>query len=332
MAFRRWDKEPVALANGASASASCPVIISASRSTDIPAFFSKWFSNSLRRGYVQWVNPFNRKSEYISFSATRVIVFWSKNPRPLIPFLSEIDERGINYYFQFTVNDYEQERLEPHVAPLAQRIETFQQLSERIGKKRVIWRFDPLILTDDLTVDRLVDRVVSVAEQVKAFTERLVISFADIGVYKKVRNNLIREHVHYHEFTPELMLDVAKRLQALNREWGLKIATCAEAVALEPYGIEHNRCIDDRLMVDVFRHDNKLMRFLGYEAGLLADPSWPYIKDKGQRKECGCIVSKDIGMYNTCRHLCAYCYANTSCEDVENSLRKHRDDSDAIVS
>ncbi len=332
MAFRGWDKEPIALADGTSARASCPVIISASRSTDIPAFFSKWFSNSLRRGYIRWVNPFNRESEYVSFSAARVIVFWSKNPRPLIPFLAEIDERGINYYFQFTVNDYEQERLEPHVATLAQRIDTFRQLSERVGKKRVIWRFDPLILTDDLTVERLVDRVASVAEQIKAFTERLVISFADIGVYTKVRNNLTRENVRYHEFTPELMIEVAKRLQTLNREWGLKIATCAEAAALEPYGIEHNRCIDDRLMIDAFKDDRKLMEFLGYEEDLFADPSRPYLKDKGQRKECGCIVSKDIGMYDTCRHLCAYCYANTSCKAVENNLRRHRDDSDAIVS
>jgi DNA repair photolyase len=288
--------------------------------------------NRLRRGYTRWVNPFNRESEYVSFSESRVIIFWSKNPKPLIPFLSEIDDRGINYYFQFTVNDYEQERLEPDVAPLAQRVETFRQLSERVGKKRVIWRFDPLILTDDLTVDRLVDRVARVAEQIKSFTERLVISFADIAVYTKVRNNLAREHVSYHEFTPELMIEVAKRLQPLNRAWGLKIATCAEAVALEPYGIEHNRCIDDRLMIDVFRQDRKLMDFLGYEADLFADPSRPYLKDKGQRKECGCIVSKDIGMYDTCRHLCVYCYANTSCKAVENNLRRHRDDSDAIVS
>lgn len=333
MGFRGWDKESVRLPDGTSVDASCPVIISASRSTDIPAFFADWFMNRLRAGYVRWVNPFNaNQTQYVSFSRTRVIVFWSKNPRPLIQHLSEIDDKGINYYFQFTVNDYAAERLEPHVPSLSQRVETFCALAEKVGRKRVIWRFDPLILTDKLSVDHLLDRIAGVAGKVRAYTERLVISFADIAVYSKVRNNLKREHVDYREFTADQMIDFAERLQTMNRAWGLKIATCAEAVALEPHGIEHNRCIDDRLMVDVFGQDRKLMEFLGYEADLFSTPSRPYMKDKGQRKECGCIVSKDIGVYDTCRHLCAYCYANTSCRAVENNMRKHRDNSDSIVS
>ena len=335
MRFRGWAKEPVVLAEGMSVSASCPVVVSASRSTDIPAFFPKWFSNSLQRGYIRRVNPFNRKPEYISFSATRAIVFWSKNPRPLIPFLPELEEHGINYYFQFTLNNYEKEGLEPGVPPLAQRIETFCRLSKRLGRKRVIWRFDPLILTDSLTIDHLLERVAGVAEQIKTFTERLVISFADIAIYAKVRNNLARANIHCHEFTPDRMLELAQRLQVLNREWGLKIATCAEALDLEPYGIEHNRCIDDRLMIDLFSHDRLLMEFLGHErslAGLNGGMLKPRMKDKGQRQECGCIVSKDIGMYDTCSHLCAYCYANTSRKAVESNLQRHRSGSDAIVS
>ena len=246
-------------------------------------------------------------------------------------YLPEIDAQGINYYFQFTLNDYTAEGLEPNVTSLAHRVETFKMLSEKLGKKRVIWRFDPLILTDTLTVEKLIDRINKVAALIHRYTERLVISFADIKVYKKVQNNLAREHVNYHEFTPELMIDVAQRLQFLSREWGLKIATCAEGVDLEPYGIEHNRCIDDRLMIDVFGHDRKLMKFLGYEPDLFTDPSRPYMKDKGQRKECGCIVSKDIGMYDTCPHLCAYCYANTSCKSVEANLCRHRSDCDSLV-
>jgi DNA repair photolyase len=311
--------------------AKTPIIISASRSTDIPAFYADWFMERLRRGYVRWVNPFNQNPIFVSFAETRVIVFWSKNPKPLIPYLPEIDARGINYYFQFTLNDYTAEGLEPNVPPLSQRVETFQALSEKLGRKRVIWRFDPLILTDTLTVERLTDRIAEVAAMIRGYTEQLVISFADIKVYRKVQNNLAREHINYREFTPELMVAVAERLQALNREWGLKIATCAEGVDLEPYGIEHNRCIDDRLMNESFSHDRKLMDFLGYEADVFADPSHPYLKDKGQRKACGCIVSKDIGMYDTCHHLCAYCYANTSCKAVEKNIKKHNPVADALV-
>jgi DNA repair photolyase len=286
--------------------------------------------NRLRKGYVRWVNPFNQESEYVSFAESRLIVFWSKNPKPLIPHLNEIDARGINYYFQFTLNDYEKERLEPNVSPLAERIETFQALSEKIGKKRIIWRFDPLILTDLISVDVLLERVEKVADLVRPYTERLVVSFADIQTYKKVHSNLERGKVRYREFTPELMAETAGRLEALNRRWGLKIASCAEGIDLAPYGIEHNRCVDDRLMIEAFPHDQKLMEFLGYEPGLIDVPR-PSLKDKGQRKACGCIVSKDIGMYNTCSHLCLYCYANTSPEMVGKNRLRHVVDSDAIV-
>jgi DNA repair photolyase len=327
---RAWENLLLSTDEGKSVEAVTPLIISASRATDIPAFYPAWFMDRLRKGYVRRVNPYNGKSEFISFSACRVIVFWSKNPKLLIPYLSEIDARGINYYFQFTLNDYEIERLEPNVPSLAERIETFQALSERIEKKRVIWRFDPLILTDSISVDILMERVEGVAEFIHPYTERLVISFADIQAYKKVRSNLDRGQVKYREFTTELMMEAAGRLQTLNRRWGLKIASCAEGIDLALYGIEHNRCVDDRLMIEAFPEDKKLMEFLGYEPGLFEVPR-PALKDKGQRKACGCIVSKDIGMYNTCSHLCLYCYANTSPDTVEQNRRRHRIDSDAIV-
>ncbi len=149
----KWNTTEIQTDEGQTVRAKTPVIISASRSTDIPAFFSRWFMNRLRRGYIRWVNPFNRASEYVSFQEARVIVFWSKNPKPLIQYLPELDSKGINYYFQFTVNDYALENLEPHVPSLSQRIDTFRALAEMVGKKRIVWRFDPLILTDALTVD-----------------------------------------------------------------------------------------------------------------------------------------------------------------------------------
>lgn len=332
MSFRGWEKQKINLADGSQTEAICPIIISASRATDIPAFFAKWLHNRLQAGYMRWINPFNTNQvQYISFSQTRLIIFWSKNPEPLIQYLPEFDIRGIHYYFQFTINDYQKEGLEPNIPPLTQRIATFKSLSEKLGKKHVIWRYDPLILVGSLTIDNLIDRISRVAEMLQDFTEKLVISFADISLYKKVYNKLARKNIDYREFTPELMLEVAERLHKLNREWGFKITTCAENIDLEAYGIEHNRCVDDNLMVKLYRNDNMLMDFLGYEPDLFGDSSWIYLKDKGQRKDCGCIVSKDIGMYDTCHHLCAYCYANTSSKVVERNLSKHDPESEALV-
>ncbi len=333
MAFRGWEKEKLTLPDGNIVDASCPVIISSSRATDIPAYFSTWFRNRLEAGYMRWTNPFNANQvQYVSFSRARVIVFWSKNPKPLLRYLPLIDERGIHYYFQYTLNDYDAEGLEPNVAPLRKRIEIFKHLSDEIGPKRVIWRFDPLILSDSLTSDELLSRIERIASLLHNYTKKLVISFADINMYKKVRNNLARQPHEYREFTSELMVDFAKQLNELNKSWGFDIATCAENVDLEPYGIKHNRCIDDDLLIDLFSDDIELMSFLGYEPDLFGKSIHPYLKDKGQRKECGCIVSKDIGKYNTCHHLCTYCYANSSVKAVENNLRRHSPQSDTIIS
>jgi DNA repair photolyase len=328
----RWNKDKIFLTDGTPVEAICPVIISASRATDIPAFFAEWFFDRLKAGYLVWVNPFNAKQiQYVSFRQARVIVFWSKNPRPLIPYLSDLDDRGINYYFQFTLNDYEQEGLEPNVPPISQRIETFKNLSKRLGKRRVIWRYDPLILTDKLTITSLVDRINEIARMLRGYTEKLVISFADIKKYKKVHNNLMREHVRYHDFNPSLMFDLAERLKKCNRNWGFTIATCSEDIDLDDYGIEHNRCIDDQLLLELFKEDSILKSFLQYQPGLFDDVQQGHLKDRGQRKECGCIVSKDIGMYNTCNHLCTYCYANTSRKVVEDNLRNYSPKSETLL-
>ena len=123
-----------------------PVILSASRSTDIPARHAKWFMERLREGWFGWVNSFNQKRYAVSLENTRAIVFWTKHAAPLIPFLDEIEGRGFHFYFQYTLNDYEVEGLEPKIPALDRRIETFLSLSQKIGPSRVIWRFDPIIL------------------------------------------------------------------------------------------------------------------------------------------------------------------------------------------
>jgi len=312
-----------------------PVIISASRSTDIPAFYSEWFINRLRAGYVKWINPFNQKPIYVSFEKARVIVFWTKNAAPMIKYLDEIDAMNKNYYFTFTVNDYEDEGIEPRVPPLQDRIKTFKQLSDRIGKSKVIWRFDPLILSKSLTVEKLLSKLKKVGNELAEYTEKLVISFADINVYSRVSKNIERLNQDFHEFSEKECNQIAEGLLDFNKNFNIEIATCAEKYELtDKYNIKHNRCIDDELMIKLFATDTALMDYLGVDKQSSipgTEPKRPNLKDKGQRKECGCITSKDIGQYNTCGHLCLYCYANHSSKLAESNLRKHRNDSETIV-
>src|SRR5450759_4212904 len=222
MGFKSWDTVEVTRDNGQVVSAKVPIIISASRSTDIPAFYADWFMNRWRKGYVTWTNPFNKQVDYISFEKTRLVVFWSKNPAPILKYLPELDASGVNYYFQFTVNDYGDTGLEPNVPPLSKRVETFKALSKMIGKERVIWRFDPLILTQQLGVDQLLERITRVAELVGPFTEKLVISFADIDDYRKVSNNLRQAGIEWHDFSPDIIHEIARRLSELKSRFGLK--------------------------------------------------------------------------------------------------------------
>lgn len=300
-----------------------PVIVSASRSTDIPAFYADWFLGRLKAGYSVWVNPFNQERYRVLFNDTRMIVFWSKNPKPMLERLDEVESLGFKqYYFQFTLNDYVTEGLEPNVPPVAERIDTFRHLARRIGKERVIWRFDPLLLSNYLTVDVLLEKIASIGHELQGATEKLVFSFADIQAYRKVGKNL--SGTNCREFSSEEKIEFAKGLRDVNLSLGLEMATCAEDIDLSEYGIKHNKCVDDDLMVRLFHDDAKLMDFIGAEYDMI--DGWTIKKsrkDKGQRKACGCIVSKDIGMYNTCPHLCRYCYANSSDNVVRRNYQKY---------
>ncbi|MDY4149246.1 MAG: DUF1848 domain-containing protein [Paludibacteraceae bacterium] len=347
------DKVQIRNRQGMLVDAVAPVIISASRSTDIPAFFAKWFINRLMEGYCVWYNPFNQQPMYISFQNTKVVVFWTKNPAPLVPYLTELDKRGIHYYFQVTLNDYEKEHLEPNVPTVEERVATFRRLSTLVGTERVIWRFDPLIITPTTPPRELLTRIWRVGNLLKGCTDKLVFSFADVKTYKKVQNNLIKDTAFFTRDTVELAEPTeGQRMEIISglckirdvwhsQGWNVQLATCAEQFDYERYGIEHNRCIDGELMEHLWHDDKELVYFL--HTGELPIPdlfgSIPPIpithknlKDKGQRKVCGCMISKDIGMYNTCRHLCTYCYANTSKECVLRNQMAHSDDDESLLS
>jgi DNA repair photolyase len=331
-----------------------PVVVSASRATDIPAFYAKWLKQRLEKGYLEWLNPFNQKTSYISFQKMRAIVFWTKNPKPLLelglleyldtykcplvsPERKEPKEQpdlfseheatsdpvhtGVDYYFQFTLNDYEDEGLEPvqtkenrhGVPPLRERIDTFKTLSEKIGKKKVIWRFDPLlVIPGKLEVNDLLRKIEYVGEQIKNHTEKLVISFADIAAYKGVQKNLKKTNAETSDMNEALVHEIAAGLKKIREKWqrdgwNIAVATCAEKWSLEQYGIDHNHCIDEKLIGSA------------------------YVKDKGQRTDCGCLESKDIGQYHTCPHACAYCYANYNHETAKKNYGSHKETSSRII-
>ena len=328
------DKVKITRDKGELVDAQSPVIVSASRSTDIPAFYADWFLHRLKVGYSAWTNPFNGVKSYVAYDNTRVIVFWSKNPKPLLAeggCLDYLAEKGINTYIQYTLNDYVAEKLERGVPALQERIDTFKRLVDRLGVGRVIWRFDPMILTDTIGVEELLNKAQNIGDQLKGYTEKMVFSYADIRTYRKVQANLTKNCINFREFEEEDMLAIARGLAEMNKSWGYTLATCGEKVNLKPYGIAHNKCVDDDLMIKYFSEDRRLMDFLGVDIikGDLFNPEATIIKhknnkDKGQRAFCGCIVSKDIGEYNTCPHLCEYCYANTSKDIAVRNWKQHK--------
>lgn len=268
------DKDIIITEQGLRVEAVTPVIISASRSTDIPAFYAKWFFNRLAKGYCAWYNPFNQQKMYISFERCKVVVFWTKNPAPIIPYLPELDKRGIHYYFQVTLNDYEKEGFEPNVPSVDERVETFKKLSSLIGKEKVIWRFDPLIITPTIGPRELLTRIWNVGNKLKGFTDKLVFSFVDVKAYRKVQNNLVKETMLFtKEDVENAEANFAQRIEIVEglkkiREawykdgWNVEMATCAEDIDLETYGIEHNRCIDGELMKRIFADDKELVYYL----------------------------------------------------------------------
>jgi DNA repair photolyase len=340
MKWSGWERVPLEIPGtgpetGIRASAIAPLIVSASRSTDIPAFYGDWFMNRLRAGYVKWKSPFGGNPVYVSFAKTRVFAFWSKNPAPFLPCLDALDRMRCGYYFLYTLNDYDTENLEPQVPAVDTRIRTFIRLAERIGKGRVVWRFDPLLLSDRVSVGGLLDRVKRVGDRISPYTRRMVFSFIDIGKYRRVQHNLKGQGFSgVREFSDAEREEFCTGLADLNRAWGLRISACGENGDLERYGIEKGQCISYSLMTEEFSDDRVLMEFLrpgGQQVlGGSADASAHArrLKDPGQRNTCSCIVSKDIGQYSTCMHLCAYCYANTSISGVAANYQKYREDTE----
>ena len=289
------------------------MIISASRRTDIPAFYSDWFMTRIREGFFHRVNPFNA-NQVSAFSLNPehvdAICFWTKNPRSLMAHLDELDQRGYRYYFQFTLNPYDRS-FEPHVPPLANRIATFQELADRIGPEKVVWRYDPVILTSATSVAWHLEQVEQIATQLADATRRLVFSFYDF--YGKGQGRLhaalkgtsiILHDISAPNHATELH-ELAQGFKTTADRHCLRILSCSEDLDLSSFDIEHGACIDGNLIRELF------------------DGNPTTAKDKNQRPACRCVESVDMGIYNTCHFGCTYCYANFSDGMIEINRSKH---------
>ena len=287
------------------------MIISASRRTDIPAFYSEWFYNRLKEGFVYVKNPMNPKQiSKISLKPDVVdcIVFWTKNPKKMISDLKMIDDLGIAYYFQFTLNSYDQ-RIETKVPLKKGLIDTFINLSERIGKNRVIWRYDPILLTENISIDYHIKYFEYLASKLHHHTNKCIISFMDF--YKKCRRNL--KPLSPIEFDERIKLQLAESMKAIAVKYDLSIETCSEEIELSSIGISHGKCIDDKLVEELCSGEIKIE------------------KDKNQRAACACVSSIDIGAYNSCDHACLYCYANLNKDIVLKNIETHNPTSPLLL-
>lgn len=265
------------------------VILSVSRRTDIPNYYSEWFLNRIKEGYLYVRNPMNasRISKIpLSPEVVDCIVFWTKNPEPMLDMLDGL--KDYRYYFQFTLTGYGRE-IEPGIPHKKKRmIPVFQRLSRRIGKEKVIWRYDPILFTDKYTPDYHLKAFEQIAEELQGYTSKCVISFVDCYAKNKKSMNALQAF-----YLPQRELAAfAKEIARIAGKRNIEVASCAEEIDLSACGIAHNCCIDKTLIEQIIGCKIK--------AG----------KDKNQRKECGCIASIDIGTYNTCKNGCLYCYAN----------------------
>lgn len=272
------------------------MIISASRRTDIPALYSEWFVNRLREGQVFVPNPYNRKKISrirLTPDAVDCIVFWTKNPEPLVPYLKEIDKLGYQYYIQMTITDYGKD-MEPGIPSMEESMATFLLLSEMIGKDRIDWRFDPILLTDRYSIEYHAEKFATMCQWLHHSTERCIISFADFYGDQG-----------YLGPEPEEMREVAQKLSKIAGEYRLPLYTCSEKIDLSAFGIQHGACIDKE----------RIQKLTGYKMDLK--------KASGQRPQCRCVESIDIGIYDTCTNGCEYCYATRTAESAKRKRELH---------
>jgi len=275
------------------------MILSASRRTDIPAFYSEWLLNRLHAGFVLTRNPINHAQVskiILNPDVVDCIVFWTKDPLNMLDKLDAIDKLGYKYYFQFTLTPYDKS-VENGLRDKEEIMKTFCELSTRIGKDKVIWRYDPIILNEIFDFAFHKKQFSRLCSRLGKFARQCIISFVDM--YPKLRTDILRE------ISMNDMIELAEMISSTAKDFGITVKACCEKSFLHKYGIEQANCIDKALVESI----------CGYSLDLK--------RDKNQRDLCGCYESVDIGAYNTCKNGCIYCYANYSDVAVNNNCKRH---------
>ncbi len=275
------------------------MIINTGQRTDIPAFYAQWFANRIKEGYVCVRNPYNpvQVSRYrLDPSVVDVLGFCTKNPVPMFQYMDLIKDFG-QYWF-VTLTPYGRD-VEPNVPDKHRLIEDFKTLSGMVGIDSIGWRYDPILLSDRYTIEYHLSAFRQIAESLKGYTKTVVISFIDL--YPKVRKNF----PNAREVSKADRLYIGKEIIKIASGCGMTVKPCAEGDELKEYGADCSGC----------------MKLSDYENAIGRKLSAP--KKKGARKECACYLSCDIGAYNTCLHLCRYCYANAEPSVIFEQNRLH---------
>lgn len=277
------------------------MIISASRRTDIPSTYMPWFINRLKEGSVLVRNPMNYNMvSRVSLRKEDIdcIVFWTKQPADWAAYAKELADYP--YYMHYTINGYDK-ALEPGLPDIDTRSENFKNTAKIIGRDRMIWRYSPVILNADNTMQVHIERFAYLAEQLKDVAFRVMVSFID--VYDKIKTSM--QKLGVRELTQAEKLSLLEAFQAICIKHNIELQLCSDTMNVSNLGITHGSCIDRTLAE----------KLCGY--------ALPYTKDKGQKASCLCAQSIDVGAYNTCPLQCTYCYANINAGGALKNSEKH---------
>lgn len=282
------------------------MILNTGNRTDIPAFYSKWFLNRIREGFVYTRSPYDpgHLTEYIlDPELVDIICFCSKNPAPLVPHLGDL--ASFPQYWQLTITPYGRD-IEPYVPPKDQVMETFKAISKTVGPQSIAWRYDPIFLTPKYNLKFHRSAFKEMARTLRGATDTVIISFVDL--YEKTRRNF----PGVRAVSEDDRLKIGQQFSQIAHDNGMKIKTCLEGDDLARFGIDTSGCMTRQV----------LERSLGEELNAPVTQA---------RKGCTCMLGNDIGLYNTCGHGCLYCYANYDRASVVRNMRNHDPDSPLLI-